>query len=155
MCVLLCAIACAGDHGFSVTTESERKDLEVLERARRQWELNNRPAQAAKGGGKSKPSGFVCVWVAVSLDCMCARFDFRTVPLRRAAAAPAAEAAAKEAGLINSFYDECLQLCCDMRRLLQGFGKGSGKGNRFGKGGGGGSQRPPPAKRARLDTFIL
>ena len=47
MCVLLCAIACAGDHGFSVTTESERKDLEVLERARRQWELNSRPAQAA------------------------------------------------------------------------------------------------------------
>ena len=51
-----CALARAGDHGFSVTTESERKDLEVLERARRQLDLN-RPAQAAKGGGKGKPSG--------------------------------------------------------------------------------------------------
>jgi len=110
-CVLLCALAPAGDHGFCVTTESERKDLEVLERARRQLDLN-RPAQAPKGGGKGKPSGFVCMWVAVRLDCMCARFDFRTVPLRRAAAAaPAAEAAAEEEGLINTFYDECLQLC--------------------------------------------
>ena len=102
MCVLFCALARAGDHGFCVTTASERKDLEVLKRARRQLELN-RPAQAPKGGGKGKPSGFVCMWVAVRLDCMCARFDFRTVPLRRAAAAPAAEAAAEEAGLINSF----------------------------------------------------
>ena len=51
-----CALARAGDHGFSVTTESERKDLEVLERARRQLDLT-RPAQAAKGGGKGKPSG--------------------------------------------------------------------------------------------------
>ena len=43
---------------------------------------------------------------------MCAPFDFRRnpAPLGRAAAA-AAEAAAKEAGLINSFYDECVHLC--------------------------------------------
>ena len=62
MCALFCALACAGDHGFRVTTESERKGLEVLERARRQLDLN-RPAQAAEGGGKGKPSGYVCVWV--------------------------------------------------------------------------------------------
>ena len=35
MRVLFCALARAGDAGFCVTTASERKDLEVLERARR------------------------------------------------------------------------------------------------------------------------
>ena len=49
-----CMVCRAGDHGFSVTAASELKDLEVLERARRQLDFT-RP----KGAGKGKPSGSV------------------------------------------------------------------------------------------------
>ena len=56
--MLMYALACTGDASFCVKTQSELKDLEVLERARRQLE-DTRPTRERyepKGGGKGKSS---------------------------------------------------------------------------------------------------
>ena len=53
-----CVLAFAGDEGFCVKTQSELKDLEILESARRQSdEHRHTPAtHASKGGGKGESS---------------------------------------------------------------------------------------------------
>ena len=46
----------AGDGGFNITAQSEIKDLEILEQARRQFDEGRRPDKdknhSHKGGGK-------------------------------------------------------------------------------------------------------
>jgi hypothetical protein len=53
-----CVLAFAGDEGFCVKTQSELKDLEILESARRQFDdVRHAPAtHASKGGGKGESS---------------------------------------------------------------------------------------------------